>query len=82
LKAQSVLRSAAGLEPERFPVEAFIGMVSDEIEILRKQGQSDEQIAALIRQNSIIDVTPAEIEANYASPEQRHQNGHYISATD
>lgn len=76
LRAQSALRSAAGLEPERFPVEAFIGMISDEIEALRKQGQSDEQIASLIRQNSAIDVTSAEIAANYAASAQRHQNGH------
>ncbi|WP_348263400.1 hypothetical protein P8935_02325 [Telmatobacter sp. DSM 110680] len=76
LQAQSALRAAAGLEPERFPVEAFVGMISDEIEALRTQGQSNEQIASLIRQSSAIDVTSGEIEANYAPPEQRHQNGH------
>lgn len=75
LQAQSALRSAAGLEPERFPLGAFVGMISDEIEALRKQGKTDQQIASLIRENSAIEVTPAEIEANYATPEQRHQHG-------
>jgi hypothetical protein len=75
LQAQSALRSAAGLEPEQFPIEAFVGMISDEIEVLRKRGQSDEQIARIIRQNSAIEITPAEIAANHAPPEQRHHNG-------
>jgi hypothetical protein len=51
-------------------------MISDQIEALRKQGQSDEQIALLIRNNNPIDVTSAEIAASYATSEQRHQNGH------
>ena len=71
LKAQSALRAAAGLEPERFPVAAFVGMISDEIEILHEQGKSDEQIATLISQQSAIKISTAEIAQNYASPEQR-----------
>lgn len=71
LKAQSALRAAAGLEPEEFPVSAFVGMISDEIEILHAQGKSDEQIANLIRQQSKIEISSAEITSNYASPEQR-----------
>jgi hypothetical protein len=74
LRAQKALREAAGLEPEMFPVEAFVGMVSDEIEMLRSQGKTDSEIAALISQNSSIDITAEEISANYASPEERHQH--------
>jgi hypothetical protein len=72
LKAQKALRDAAGLGPESFPVEAFVGMISDEIEALRSQGKSDEDIAGLIARNSGIDITAAEIARNYAAPEERH----------
>ena len=75
LKAQKALRDAAGLEPEQFPMQAFVGMISDEIESLRKRGKSDEEIAALVRQNSAIEVTAAEIAENYASPEERQHHG-------
>lgn len=71
LQAQSALRSAAGLEPERFPIDAFVGMISDEIEVLREQGKTDDQIAGLIRDHSSIDITSRDIAVNYASPEER-----------
>jgi len=76
LKAQSALRSAAGLEPEQFPIQSFVGMISDEIETLRTQGKSDDEIAALIRRNSNIQINSDEISEHYAPPEQRHQQGH------
>lgn len=72
VRAQKVLREAAGLLPEMFPVQAFVGMISDEIEALRSSGKTDEQIAALITANSDIQITAAEITANYATPEERH----------
>ena len=75
LKAQKALRSLAGLGPEVFPIQAFVGMISDEVESLRKQGQSDEQIAAAIRSHSAIEITADELAAYYASPEERHQHG-------
>ena len=74
VKAQKALRSLAGLGPEAFPVEAFVGMISDEIEQLRKQGHDDEEIAKTITSHSAIEITAAEIGENYASPEQRHQH--------
>lgn len=72
LRAQKALRDAAGLAPEMFPVEAFVGMVSDEIEQLRAQGKSDEDIADLIRSKSNIEISAVDIAENYAPPEQRH----------
>lgn len=75
LKAQKSLRDAAGLAPEQFPIQAFVGMISDEIESLRKQGRMDAEIAAIIRQNSSIEITAAEIGENYAFPEERQQHG-------
>lgn len=71
LKAQKALRAAANLAPECFPIPAFVGMVSDEIEQLRKQGKSDGDIAGIIAANSSIQVTPEEIMEHYAPPEMR-----------
>jgi hypothetical protein len=71
LKAQKALRSMAGLGPEQFPIRAFVGMISDEIEALRKQGRSDEEIARVISQSSEIEISGAEIGENYATPEER-----------
>ncbi len=73
IRAQKALREAAGLGPEMFPVQAFVGMISDEIEQLRKRGKSDEAIASLIESNSNIKITASEIAENYASPDHRHQ---------
>jgi hypothetical protein len=75
LKAQKALREAAGLAPEQFPIQAFVGMISDEIESLRQTGRTDEDIAGLIRQNSSIKITGAEIARYYATPEERHPDG-------
>ena len=75
IKAQKALRDAAGLGPEQFPIDAFVGMISDEVESLRKRGKSDEEIASIIQRNSSIQITAAEIAQNYATPEQRHQHG-------
>ena len=74
LRAQKALRDAAGLGPEMFPIEAFVGMISDEIEKLRSQGKTDSEIAALITENSNIEITAEEISENYASPEDRQQH--------
>jgi hypothetical protein len=72
LRAQNALRHLAGLGTEQFPLSAFIGMISDEIEILRDQGFTDQQIAEAIGRNSRIAVTADDIYEGYATPEQRH----------
>lgn len=72
IRAQKALRELAGLGPEMFPIQAFVGMISDEVETLRKQGRSDEEIAQTISSSSKIAITADEIVSNYASPEQRH----------
>lgn len=74
LKAQKALRDAAGLGEEKFPIQAFVGMISDEVEALRKRGKSDEEIATLIESNSKIQISASEIAENYASPDERHQH--------
>jgi hypothetical protein len=75
LKAQKALRDAAGLQEETFAVQEFVGMISDEIQQLREQGRSDEQIASIIAKNSPIEISAEEITQNYATPEQRHPHG-------
>ena len=72
VRAQKALRKLAGLGPEMFPIQAFVGMISDEVETLRAQGYTDEQIAQAISANSTIAITAEDIAANYAPPEQRH----------
>ena len=76
LKAQKALRDAAGSGPEEFPLPAFIGMISDEVETLRGMGKSDDEIAAIIQANSSIRITAEEIREHYATPEQRHSGEH------
>lgn len=72
IAAQKALRSLAGLGPETFPLQAFVGMISDEIEQLRKLGHTDEEIARVIAAHSSIQISAAEIAQNYAPPEERH----------
>lgn len=72
VKAQKALRQVAGLGPEMFPVQAFVGMISDEIESLRKLGTSDEEIVALIHQHSSIEITEKDISEYFVPAEQRH----------
>ncbi len=71
LQAQSALRASAGLEPETFPVADFVGMISDEIEHLRKMGRSDDDIASVITDNSPVQIDASTITQYYAPPEAR-----------
>ena len=73
--AQTALREALGLPPEKFPMQAFIGMISDEIEQLRAAGRSDEAIAALVSKATGAHVDGATITLFYASPEARGRHG-------
>ena len=57
VRAQAALRQMAGLGPETFPVQAFVGMISDEIEALRGQGRTDDEIAAAISAHSTVAIT-------------------------
>lgn len=75
VKAQRSLRDAAGLPPQQFPVQAFVGMISDEVESLRTRGRTDEEIVAMIRSSSSIEISVAELVENYASPEERGHHG-------
>ena len=75
LKAQAALRAEAGLGEEKFALADFVGMISDEIEELRKRGKTDEQIAKIISENSPVKIDAETITKNYAEPESRQHRG-------
>ena len=74
---QRELRRALGLAAERFPLPAFIGMISDEIEQFRAGGRSDAEIATLIKGTIGRDVDPSDIARFYAKREERAGHGHH-----
>ena len=72
LAAQREMRAALGLAEERFPLAAFIGMVSDEIEQLRINGKSDDAIAQLMSEATGRNLSADDLARYYATPEERH----------
>ncbi len=71
MAVQRELRRSLGLGPEAFPLPAFIGMISDEIEQFRASGRPDADIVALIKNTIGRDVAPSEIAQHYAPPDAR-----------
>jgi hypothetical protein len=71
IAVQKGLRRELGLGEELFPMEAFVGMISDEIEKLRAHHKSDAQIADLVAELSGKVVSPEDIAQYYAAPELR-----------
>ena len=75
MRAQGALRQSLGLGPEQFPLAAFVGMISDEIQGLREAGRSDDEIASLIRTATDRTIDPADLARFYATPAERHAHG-------
>ena len=73
---QRELRRTLGLGEESFPLPAFVGMISDEIEQFRAAGKSDADIADVIKNTVGRDVNPDTIAQFYAPPEDRRGGGH------
>ena len=71
IRAQKAMRAELDMPEETFPVPAFVGMVSDEIEKLRAAGRSDADIAAIVKKATGKDLPPEAIEQHYATPEER-----------
>lgn len=71
LAAQAALRRSLGLAEELFPVESFVGMISDEIEASRRAGRDDRTIADLVRDTTGKAVTADDIARYYVPPEAR-----------
>lgn len=73
LAAQQALRDAAGAEEEVFELADVIGMVSDEIDMLKEQGRSDGEIAALLQKSTGKPVTAEDVERYYVPADERDQ---------
>jgi hypothetical protein len=71
LAAQKALRDAAGAEDEVFDLADVVGMVSDEIDMLKDQGKSYEEMAALIQSATSKTVTAADVEKYYVPADER-----------
>ena len=71
--ATIALRAELGLPPQRFPIETFVGMISDEIEAMRDAGKSDGDISRILRERCAIDIDAATLARHYASPNERRQ---------
>ena len=72
IRAQRALRQSLGLEDEMFPAEAFVEMISDEIEQMRAAGRPDSDIAAIVADTTGQNLTVSDIATHYIPPERRH----------
>ena len=72
MAAQRALRVAAGLPEETFPTDRLVGMVSDEIEALRENGVTDDEIVAIISDATGKSISGAELEEHYVPSDRRH----------
>lgn len=68
---QRALRETLGLGPERFPLPAFVGMISDEIDQLHQAGRTDAEIAAVIERTIGRQVSPEALQQHYATRSDR-----------
>ncbi|MDQ2858231.1 MAG: hypothetical protein M3R53_06225 [Candidatus Eremiobacteraeota bacterium] len=73
--ANSALRAALGLPPERFATEQLVGMLSDEIEQLRSAGKTDHDIAGLLSESIGANIGADAISSFYAGPDERRPPG-------
>lgn len=71
---QRELRQELGLDAEVFPLPAFIGMISDEIQLWREAGRTDSEIAEAIRKAIGHKIDAGDIAQFYAPPEERRQH--------
>jgi hypothetical protein len=68
---QREMRRVLGLSRERFPLAAFVGMISDEIEQFQTAGMSDTDVAILIKDTIGRDIAPDEVARFYSPPDVR-----------
>jgi len=71
LAAQKAMRDAAGAEEEVFELADVIGMVSDEIDMLKEQDRSFADIAAMIQAATGKPVTADDVEKHYVPADER-----------
>lgn len=61
LAAQRALRESLAMPEELFPVEAFVNMISDEIEASRNAGRDDQTVVDMVKQVTGKTITVDEI---------------------
>jgi hypothetical protein len=71
--AQRALRAALGLGDEIFPLPAFVGMISDEIEQMREAGHSDAGVIRIIADATGRTITGDDLARYYAPPDRRRR---------
>lgn len=74
LQARAALRRKLDADVEELPIEALIGMLSDEIEQLRAKGATDGEIAKIISTSAGSIVNAQDVTLHYAPPEKRRRN--------
>ena len=75
VRAQRELRAALGLGDEAFPLPAFIGMISDEIQQMREAGRSDQEVLRIVEAATGQTISPEDLARYYASPQDRGRPG-------
>ncbi|MGF1619410.1 MAG: hypothetical protein ACFCUR_02210 [Rhodomicrobiaceae bacterium] len=70
LNAQKALREAAGGQEEPLELIDLVGIGADEVDLLREQDKSWEEIAALIQNATGKSVSADEVEQAYANLEE------------
>src|SRR5690348_412423 len=71
VRAQKALRSIAKLPDEEFPIQLFIGMLSEEIQALRNRGNTDREIAIVINGAAGVNIEPSDVTQYYVPPKDR-----------
>ena len=71
ISAQRELRATLGLGEEAFPLPAFIGMISDEIQQMRDAGHSDAEVIGIIARTTGKSISAEDLARFYAPPEHR-----------
>ena len=69
--AQRALRAALGLGAEAFPLPAFIGMISDEVQQMREAGRSDQDVIEIIANATGQEIGAEDLATFYAPPQSR-----------
>jgi hypothetical protein len=64
-RANQALRAALGMRPQLFSEEQFVGMISEEITLLRAAGRSDAEIATVLKEDAGVEIEPQTLSRFY-----------------
>lgn len=76
IRAQRALRHSLGLDEEIFPTQAFVEMISDEIEQMRAAGRPDSDIVTIVADTTGQQLSVSDIATHYIPPDRRHGGEH------